>query len=119
MEWHREDLWYLLHMFGGFRYLIFFILAMLWMRLVLMVMENMTQTTEERRQPVAVSPEIEKRGMEEPADGSQGAKEIERDSFSQECTANLSFPSRFLFVMSTLTIARKVDDHRKREAFFG
>ena len=55
MKWRREDLWYLLHIFHGIRYWLIFIVAMIWIRFLLMVLESATKPSK-KQQPGFAEP---------------------------------------------------------------
>jgi hypothetical protein len=40
VNWNRDNLWYLLNLFGDMKYWLFFIFAIIWIRLLLIVLEG-------------------------------------------------------------------------------
>jgi hypothetical protein len=40
VNWNRGNLWYLLKLFGDMKYWLFFVFAIIWIRLLFMVLEN-------------------------------------------------------------------------------
>ncbi len=105
MKWHRQDMWYLQHVFAGLKYLFPFVLAMLLIPLLLMIMERIAKPRRRRRHkfvhPLAPLPEINKRRYETSVDLPGELIAADKDGSTHQCTLIFKHPGHTLLALST------------------